>query len=166
MPSNDIEAFEYVQSDGSTPLEIDLLTYAMFAHKKMKWIEHFEKQHNGEKPTQILIDEWISQLSDYDFGQMRDEAASFFDSSSKIYLAKYIEEQKKEAVGQSILSEVRRFSNPWRDFGIALLMAILAPILLGAGFFLASTFDRAVPVHITFGGNGASHEGPADTGRK
>ena len=48
MPSNDIEAFEYVVSDKETALEIDYLTYAMFAYKKQKWIEHFSGQTMGK----------------------------------------------------------------------------------------------------------------------
>jgi hypothetical protein len=78
MPSNDIDAFDYVLSDSDAALEIDYLTYAMFAFKKKQWIDHFKKNNSDALPEQQQVDEWISQLSDYDFHQMRQEAASFF----------------------------------------------------------------------------------------
>src|SRR5690242_9644262 len=122
MPNNDIEVFEYLISDQATAVEIDYLTYAVFAHRKSHWLDHFEKV-GGRKPTQTEVDTWIQQITDYDFDQMRSEAAEFFDSSAKSYLANYVEEQKKSAIDHSILSEVKVFSSPWRHAFIALAMA-------------------------------------------
>jgi hypothetical protein len=152
MPGNDIEAFDYVVSDKDTALELDYLTYAMFAYKKQRWIEHFISKNNGTSPTQVQIDAWISQLTDFDFTQMRNDAGVFFDDASREYLKNYIEEEKQKAVDASILSKVKEFTNPWRDLGIALLMAILAPVLLGLIVFGFSLFDKSFPVHVTFGG--------------
>jgi hypothetical protein len=106
MPNNDIEVFEHLTVDQETALEIDYLTYAIFAYKKKHWIAHFQKRH-GKAPSQAEIDEWISQLTDYDFSQMRDEAANYFQFASREYLQEYIEDQKNEAVNSSILNEVR-----------------------------------------------------------
>ena len=106
MPANDIEAFEYVVSDAETGLELDYLTYAMFAYKKKKWIEHYANGNGGASPNQGQIDGWISQLTEYDFQQMRNEAGAIFDSAAKEYLDSYIQEEKKRAVDTSMLNEV------------------------------------------------------------
>ncbi len=149
MPKNDLEVFEYLLADEQTPVEIDYLTYALFAYKKNQWVSHFEKE-NSKKPAPADIDHWISQLTAYDFTQMRNEAAEFFDESAKEYLAEYIENEKKSAVATSILDSVKNYTSPWKHLGIALSMAILAPVLLGGIIFLISLFDNSFPVHLTF----------------
>lgn len=155
MPSNDIEVFEHLTADQDTAVEIDYFTYAIFAVNKKNWIELFKK-NNNRLPNQGEIDAWISQLTDYNFYQMRIEAADFFHNSAEEHLADYIEHQKKEAVETSILSEVqsvatrvKSFTSPLRHLGIALLMAILAPIVLGGIVFLLAVFDRSFPIRIT-----------------
>jgi hypothetical protein len=120
MPNNDIEAFEYVLSDTETTArEINYLTYAIFAFKKKKWIEHFAEQHNGTIPTQQEIDGWIRELPPFEFQQMRQEAAAFFEESAVSYLSEYIENEKKNAVDKSILREIKTYTNPWREIVIA-----------------------------------------------
>ncbi|MGB8363557.1 MAG: hypothetical protein WCE20_03375 [Rhizomicrobium sp.] len=160
MPTNDIEVFDYLLSDSDTPAEIDYLTYAVFAYKKKAWCDHFEKT-KGHKPTHDEIDEWIGQLSDYEFRQIRNEAAEFFHAAAEEHLADYIEQQKEEAVDNSILSEVEEFTDPWRHAFIALGMAIVAPIVLGLAIFLVSLFDSGFPVHVTFGKEHAPITQPA-----
>jgi len=156
MPNNDIEVFEHLTADKETALEIDFLTYAIFAYKKSEWIKHFQKHTENRLPNREEIDNWISQLTDYDFDRMRDEAAEFFHASAEDHLEEYIENQKKEAVDSSILSEVRStmtrvkyFTSPWKHLGIALLMAVIAPVLLGGVLFLLGIFDKSFPVHVT-----------------
>jgi hypothetical protein len=151
MPNNDIEAFEYVVSDKETAVEIDYLTYAMFAYKKKRWIEHFKERNSGATPTQQQIDGWICELSSFDFEQMRNDAAAFFDESARSYLSEYIKNEKKLAVDQSILREIKTYTDPWRHLVIALGMAILAPLVLGGLVFLYLLFDKTFPVHIIFG---------------
>lgn len=41
MPKNDQETFAYLTSQTDTSYEINLLTYALFADEKAKWVEHF-----------------------------------------------------------------------------------------------------------------------------
>jgi hypothetical protein len=156
MPNNDIEVFEHLTADRDTPLEIDYFTFAIFALKKKKWIEHYKERNNGNAPSQADIDNWISQITDFDFGQMRNEAADYFHAAAEDHLEEYIEDQKKEAVKESILSEVesamtkvKSFTSPWKHLGIALLMAVIAPVLLGGIFFFLGVFDRTFPVHVT-----------------
>jgi hypothetical protein len=89
---------------------------------------------------------------------MRYDAAQYFDSAAKEYLADHIEEQKGLAVKQSILTEItasnastlaeeKQFTSPWKHFGIALGMAIVAPVFLGGLIFLYTLFDSSV--HLT-----------------
>jgi hypothetical protein len=156
MPNNDAEVFDHLTSDQDTPAEIDYLAYAMFALRKANWIEHFEERHEGIAPTQAEIDAWIAELTDYDFISMRSDAAEFFHISAEDHLEDYIEQQKREAVNASILSEVRSamtrirsFTSPWKHLGIALLMAVIAPVLLGAVLFFIGLFDKTFPIRVT-----------------
>jgi hypothetical protein len=49
MPANDREVFEFLKADQETAVEIDFLTFAIFAHERQQWCELFEKQ-NGHQP--------------------------------------------------------------------------------------------------------------------
>jgi hypothetical protein len=162
MPANDIEVFEHLISNDETAVEIDFLTYAMFAHRKKQWMEHFKKCHNDTLPTPDQINDWISQLSEYDFGQMREQAAEFFDESAKVYLSEYVEEKQTEAVTSSVLagvaesnaallaevkgihSKVEEATSPWRHVSIALIMAIVAPFIIGGLIYFSGIFDKKV----------------------
>jgi hypothetical protein len=148
MPNNDIDVFDYLRANTETPLEIDYLTYAMFAYKKAQWIDHFKSRNADRHPTPQEIDGWITELSDYDFYQMRTEAADFFHNAAEEHLKDYIEQQKKEVLDSAIIADVRRFTSPMRHLGIALLMAIVAPIILGGIIFFASLFDKSFPLHV------------------
>lgn len=148
MPDNDIEVFEYLLADEETAAEIDYLTYAIFGLRKGQWIDHFKSRNDGRAPTQAEIDSWISELTAYDFNRMRTEAADFFDTAAREYLEDEIERQRAEAVENSILAEVRRSTSPLRHIAIALLMAIVAPIILGGIVFFVSLFDKSFPLHV------------------
>lgn len=57
MPSNDLEVFEHLCfDDEDTAVEIDYMTYAIFAHRKFHWLDKFE-EIRGRKPTQTEIDD-------------------------------------------------------------------------------------------------------------
>jgi len=162
MPTNDIEVFEKLTSDDETAVEIDFLTYAMFAHRKRQWIEHFKQTHNDTLPTPDQINDWIAQLSEYDFGQMREQAAEFFDESAKTYLSDYVEEKQRDAVASSVLSgvseshaallaevksihaKVEEATSPWRHVSIALIMAIVAPFIIGGLIYFSGVFEKKV----------------------
>jgi hypothetical protein len=162
MPNNDIEVFEYLKSNNETPLEIDYLTYAVFAYKKQQWCEHFKTHNNDQPPTQAQIDHWISQLTDYDFDQVRTEAVDFFHLAAEEHLRDRIEKEKKAAIEQSILSEIKEYTSPWRHVLIALGMALVAPIALGGFIFFLSLFDTNFPVHVTFGHEAPTPAAPGD----
>jgi hypothetical protein len=161
MPSNDVEVFEHFTSEENPVQEINFLAYALFAYKKREWCAHYE-QLNGHKPTHDEIDQWITNLSDFEYRNMLGDAAQFFHAAAQTHLTQEIEEQKAEAVEDSILDEIRDFTNPWRHALIALGMAIVAPIILGLFIFLISLVDQGFPVHVTFGKErAATQQSPA-----
>jgi hypothetical protein len=148
MPNNDIEVFDYLLSDEETAVEIDYLTYAIFGFRKRQWIDHFKARNNDRPPDQAEIDSWTSQITNYEFSRLRTEAADFFDVAAREYLQEEITRQKQEAVNASILSDVKKFTSPLRHVAIALLMAIVAPVILGGIIFFASLFDKSFPLHV------------------
>jgi hypothetical protein len=107
MPNNDIEVFDHLLADTDTNVEIDYLAYAIFGFRKRQWIDHYKSRNDGRPPDQAEIDGWISELTNYDFVQMRTEAADIFDVAAREYLEEDIKRQKQEAVDSSILSEVK-----------------------------------------------------------
>jgi len=129
MPANDREVFELLISDRETSAEIDFLAYAIFANHKREWIRLYESQNKGQAPTQQEIDNWILNITSRQFDDMREEAERFFDIAAREYLDDEIQREKKRAVDESILSEIKRHTSPWRHIGIALIFAIVAPII-------------------------------------
>src|SRR6516165_6098034 len=117
MPNSDIEVFDFLTSSSEILNEIDFLTYALFAYRKREWIDHFQS-NNDRYPTQQEIDGWISQITQYEFREMRDRAAEFFRLAANEYLKEYIEDQKQQAVDKSILGEVQKSTSPARHLVI------------------------------------------------
>jgi hypothetical protein len=152
MPNNDIEVFEYFISAEDTASEIDFLAYALFAYKKREWITHFVDNHT-KQPAQNEIDNWISNLSPHDLDAMRRDALAFFEESAAEYLHEHIEDQKRIAVNESILNEIKQYTNKWKDFAVAGMMAVLVPVMLGVVVFLFDTFDKKFPFHVVIGGS-------------
>ena len=147
MPANDSEVIEYLSADQSTPIEICLLTYAIFAHEKQERIKLFEQR--GRPPTQEEIDDWISNLTEWRFSQMRQEAIQFFDTAARGYLQDEIAAGKDEVLRSALIREVRAAGSFWKQLSIALVTAILAPLIIGAVIAFALTYDRIAP---TLGG--------------
>lgn len=147
MATNDREVFELFIADESTPTEIDFLTYAIFAFHKREWIRLFEAQHNNQAPSQQDIDNWISNITPRQFDDMREEAERFFDAAARTYLEDEIQQEKRTAIDQSILSEIKHYTSPWRHVGIALIFAIVAPIILGGVIYFLNVFDVTFPIH-------------------
>jgi hypothetical protein len=93
MPANDSEVYAYLTGDNTDSLEIDMLTFAIYANQKQEWVRHFERQR-GTPPSQTEIDDWIANLTEGRFNAMRREAVEFFDASARRYLAEEIAEGK------------------------------------------------------------------------
>jgi hypothetical protein len=139
MPKSDLEVFERLTQDADTATEINFIAYAMFAFEKKEWIEHHVKI-SGHPPTQEQIDSWISNITDFQFQNMREKAIDFFDDSARNYLEEEIAQAKQEVLESAIIQKVQSASAFWKQLATALLTAILAPILLGG--ILASILVR------------------------
>jgi len=127
MPKTDREVFEYFRSDPETSVEVDNLAYASFAFHKYEWMEQFASLR-GRQPTQAEENQWISELPDSRLDEIRDVAYLAFEAAADGYLRERIEQERKTAVEQSILTEIRQFTSFWRNFGPNLLIGIAASV--------------------------------------
>jgi hypothetical protein len=151
VPKNDLEVFDHLLSDDSTPLEIDYLTYAVFAYRKSHWIEKYREVH-GTSPSQENIDVWISEISDYEFSTMRDRATEVFHNAAVEYMKDDIEKAKeegsKDAVALSIKSiewQIKSVGLFRNQLAIALMTAILTPFILGGAIFFLKNYEDHMP---------------------
>ncbi len=146
MPANDGEVFDFFTSSEDTEVQIDFIAYAIFAHHKKHWIDLYKEQHDGAMPSQDQINEWISNITNLQYEGMKEEAARFFDSFSRDYLKDEIETEKRTAIDTSILVEIKKFTSAWRHLGIALLMAIVAPFLLGGIIYFSGLYHHVMSI--------------------
>ena len=150
MPDNDREVFERLTVGDAESVE-DFLTYAIFAFQRREWVNHFTAR-NGTPPAAADIEAWIGNLTDYDFDQMRTRAAGVFDLAARAYMAPDIEAAREDGLRDALLREVRGATDLqkselgaavatvkaagsfWTQLGVALLTAIIAPLIIGADF--------------------------------
>jgi hypothetical protein len=151
MPCNDLEVFEHLLADDSTPLEIDYLTYAVFAYQKSHWIDKYREVH-GELPTQEKIDAWISEISDYEFGTMRDRATEVFHNAAVEYMEEDIIKARAEGTRDAIALSIKAIEGQVKSVGlfrnqlvIALMTAILTPFILGGAIFFLKNYEDHMP---------------------
>lgn len=144
MPANEREVFEYLTSDETTAYEINLLAYAVFANELQDWISHATLK-NSTPPSDQEICEWIANLTEGRYLQMRNEAAGFFDTAAREYLADEIEQAKRSVLDAEILKEVKAGGNFWRQLLIALVTAILAPVIIGLIIAAAIVYSNVFP---------------------
>lgn len=144
MPANDREVFDYLRSDLATSAEVDMITFAIFAEERHEWHKLFEK-NKGHPPSQAEMDDWVSQITDLRFDQMRDQAARYFDQAARDYLADEMEAAKRAVLQDEIIREVKAAGGFWRQLSLALIAAILAPLIIGAVIVGAINFDKLYP---------------------
>jgi hypothetical protein len=76
---------------------------------------------------------------------MRNEAAGFFDTAAREYLEDEIEAAKRGVLDAEILKEVKAGGNFWRQIWIALVTAILAPLIIGGRIAAAIAYNDRFP---------------------
>lgn len=148
MPANDREVLDHL-TDGDAELVVDSLTYTIFACQRREWARHY-MDWNGEMPEQANIDDWISNLTGYDFSQMRTYAATVFNLAARAYMAPDVEAARGEGLRDALLREVRgamdlqkselgaavatvkAAGSLWSQLGVALLTAIIALLIIGS----------------------------------
>ena len=60
-------------------------------------------------------------------------------------MAAVIQQVREDAINSAVVSQVKAVSSVWRQLGIALLTAILAPVLLGAIIVFGLTYEEWFP---------------------
>lgn len=145
MPANDREVFEDLTSGDGGASAVNFLTYALFAFERREWIQHHAAAHGGTAPTQAEIDTWISNLTPYQFEQMRSRAAGTFDVAARNYMADEIDTARQETLQGAVVREVRAAGSFWRQLFIALATAILAPVIIGVIVVAALRSEDVIP---------------------
>ncbi|WP_349371566.1 hypothetical protein [Salinarimonas sp.] len=144
MAANDRDVYEHLLAREDLPIPVSMLAFAFYAEEKRDWIEHF-RQRNGREPSQTEIEEWIVNLPENRFDKISAEAMSFFDLSARDYLRGEIEQMREHILHTEIVRQVRAVSGWWRQLAIALMTAILAPLLIGAVIVSALAYGTALP---------------------
>jgi hypothetical protein len=151
MPDNELEVFAYFTEDEATDLELDYLSYAIFARRKWHWVERFNEV-SGHAAVQSDIDGWIKQLSIYDLDTMRSEAADFFHNAATRYMtndvAKARIQGKDDAIVASlaeIKTKISSINNIWSQIIVAIIAAIITPVALGSTFFFWHQYEQYMP---------------------
>ncbi|NTH42734.1 hypothetical protein G6L20_32330 [Agrobacterium rhizogenes] len=147
MPKDDLETFAHLTAHQVTSYEINLLTYALFADEKAKWIEHFATQH-GSAPKTADIQNWISNITDQHFEHMRLKAARYFDVAAREYMRSEIEQGEKAILETTIIKEVKAAGSFWRQIGMAILTAVLAPIIIGGILAAFLAYNEVFPTFV------------------
>lgn len=142
MPRNDRDVFAYLVGNEGSTLQIDYLTFALFAHEKREWIRLYESQHEDQSPSQAEIDNWISNLTDSQFVSMRSSAESFFVEAATAYFEDRLEAEREAILRSTIVSEVRAAGAWWKQVGIALLTTIVSPLIIGVIIAAAYFYDK------------------------
>ncbi len=144
MPNNDREVFEHLTSAPDTSIHVDFLTYAVFAHEKREWMKLWESQHAGASPSQADIDNWITNITESLYASMRTEGERFFLEAADAYLEQQLADERRNILRDAIVSEVRAASVWWKQLGMALMTAIVAPLILGGIIYAAGLYSRYV----------------------
>ena len=162
MPSNDREVFQHLTSDPNHSDVSNFLTYAQFAFDRREWFAH-RTQEDGREPTEEMVAAWTMNHTPHSFEQLRLRAQSFFDYAARDYMQDEIEGARLEVLQSGVLREVANATKVqelglkatleqvksagalWRQAAIALLTAILAPIIIGGILALALLGERAMP---------------------
>ena len=165
MPATDREVFDAIFADKNTEVEIDMLTYAAYAWESMNGLEiarvagtsrHKRKSITGFQLLHLTVSTACGP-----------RAAELFDIAARGYLAEAHKKDTEDAIGRSIVSEVKAIVSEVRaasGFGkqltVALVTAILAPIIIGGIIAGALTWDKFFPTPTEAANTIQSHPPP------
>jgi hypothetical protein len=143
------------QSGSNGPDVVGLLAYSVFSYDLYKWVK---LQHTrGINPTQDDIDLHIFEdFTDDYYKQIRERSLNAFDQSARIYLAGSILEAEINSQNSSVvnivkqsnatvLAEMRKSGGFWRQVSLALITAIVAPLVLGVSIAAIYNYDKFFP---------------------
>lgn len=150
MPNSPLDVFErLVGNDDQGPDVARLISYGLFARDLSRWHKHrISIASVGDSaPTHEEINDHVRKdLSEEYFLELENKGLELFGRASLDFLEDYIEQQKVDAVSESILGEVRKAGGFGRQLLFALIAAILTPIILGGVVAGVLIWDRYSPV--------------------
>jgi hypothetical protein len=109
-----------------------------------EWIRLFRTRNADAEPSQADIDNWIANITESQFTTWRGEAERFFVEAADAYFEDQLDIERDTILRSAIVSEVKAAGAFWKQFAIALLTAVLAPLLLGAVISLAILYDKGM----------------------
>lgn len=105
MPSTPREVFELFTNDREEGDIIPYLAYAIFAAERYEWM-YRELDRHGEFPDVDTESRWIQEKPDQYFARLEARATQWLDTFSRDYLDENIEQEKQEAVEQSVKTSI------------------------------------------------------------
>jgi hypothetical protein len=160
--------------EGKVDEIVGVIAFGLFWDELEEWRLHRTRQ-GGAEPTGDDIDRHIQgDLPDRYFSELRAKALQLFGEGAVDFLSSQIEQERRDAVESSILSAVQarlaeanasissrlaqveatvaRGSSWWRQFGMALLLSVIVPVVLGLTLVGIGAFDRLFPSPSEIGG--------------
>jgi hypothetical protein len=128
-----------LDADGDTDA-IALFAYALVEHDRIDWVDHFRDTHEGHEPALEQTAEWFQAKPESYFRDKEIAAENWYAAFARWYLRDEIEEQKNEAVRDTV-GNLARF---WPTFWSGNLVGITSNIvftLLVVLFVAAITTD-------------------------
>ncbi|MGP9819516.1 hypothetical protein ACTZWW_05840 [Salinarimonas sp. NSM] len=144
MPASEREVYEHLLARADSARAVTMIAYAVFAEERKHWIDLF-RARAGRAPTQSEIDDWVADLPEVRFKKLLDEAATYFDDAARSYLKTEMDGLRDRILQSQIIRQVRAASGWWRQLAIALMTAILAPLIIGAVIVSALAWGTALP---------------------
>jgi hypothetical protein len=80
----------------------------------------------------------VAQLPDGRLRRIREDALESFGLAARVFLEPGTERQRREAVDQSVLKEIRQHTSSLRSFGLNILAGVIAAMVFAAlalGFY-------------------------------
>lgn len=147
MPESTKEVFERFTQGQDEGNILPYLCYAIFAAERYEWAERCLENY-GQYPDGNEERRWISELPENYFAKIERRATNWMDEFARDYLDETIEEEKNEAVENSIrpeLSSLNRFWPAfWNNVAGGVVAAIIFAIIVFAVAFLV--FGNISPV--------------------
>ena len=174
MPTNDRDVWVDILS-GSEPSELQYLTYAIYSFEKYEWYKQFEAK-KGVPPTPAEFNDWISQITESRIKVWRENAAKFFAEAAATYMRDYIAQERQNALNDHLITLIdtkldknaealrdrldlfSRATALWKQILVAVVIAILSPIILGL-LILAIQAADLWPAAVS----NVFHPGPTET---
>ena len=156
MPKNVTDVFHRLVGTDEDAIKQNVpgfVAYGLFWAELDAWIRHQVKDGKPYPTPQEIDDHIAHNIPESHFIDIENNALELFVEVSLDILKETIDEKIREAVDQSVVHEVkahqegalaefRKSGNLWRQLGMALITAIVAPLILGAILVLINAYSH------------------------